>query len=68
MNDLQLYSIYLSIDLPTINTFNECVIYPKYVVITGRSMTSPHPCRHYSFLEFIDALYKYPEFRKVIFK
>ena len=41
-------------------------IYPKYVVITGRAFSAPHPHRHYSFEEFIDKLNEDPNFKKVI--
>lgn len=55
MNDIQLYNLYLSIALPTIYN-RTSKIYPKYVVITGLSMVHPHPCRHFSFSEFVDKL------------
>ena len=64
LNDLQLYQLYLSIPLWTID--NPSRIYPKYVVITGRSFAAPHPHRHYEFDEFIDKLYKDDKFRSVI--
>lgn len=64
MNDLQLYQLYLSIPLWTVDTPSR--IYPKYVVITGRSVAAPHPHRHYGFEEFIDKLYEDDKFRSVI--
>jgi hypothetical protein len=62
MNDLQLFYYYQTIPLTTIhkNTW----IYPKYVVITGRSIFHPHPHRHYNFEEFLDKLYSDSEFKK----
>ena len=66
MNDLQLYELYKSIPLKEIGKPSR--IYPKYVVITGRSIISPHPHRHYTFEEFIDKLYEDAEFKEVIIK
>ena len=53
MNDIQLYELYCSIPKWTVD--NHSRIYPKYVVITGRAFSAPHPHRHYSFEEFIDS-------------
>ena len=64
MNDKQLYSLYLSIPLARPGKLSR--IYPRYVVITGRSISAPSPHRHYSFDEFLDKLYSDTEFRKVI--
>lgn len=64
LNDLQLYQLYLSIPLWTVD--NPSRIYPKYVVRTGRSFSAPHPHRHYEFDEFIDKLYEDDKFRSVI--
>lgn len=66
MNDLQLYNIYRGIELPICSNWAKCKIYPRYVVITGRSFSPPSPCRHYTFDEFIDILYKDNEFRNLI--
>ena len=65
LNDLQLYQYYLSIPLTTID--NRTRIYPKYVKILGRSMTTPHPHRHFSFEEFIDKLYEDTDFKNIIY-
>ena len=64
MNDIQLYQFYCSIPKWTVN--NPSRIYPKYVIITGRSFSAPHPHRHYSFEEFVDKLNDDSDFRKVI--
>jgi hypothetical protein len=64
MNDIQLYKLYCSIPKWTIN--NPSRIYPKYVVITGRACSAPHPHRHYSFEEFIDKLNEDSNFKNVI--
>ena len=66
MNDVQLYKYYLTIPLDTI--FKRSWIYPKYVIITGRSFCRPHPHRHYSFEEFLDKLYSDSEFKKKLLK
>lgn len=66
MNDLQLFYLYLSIPLWTVD--NPSWIYPKYVVITGRSFAAPHPHRHDNFEEFIDKLYSDKNFRNLIEK
>lgn len=55
MNDLQLYEYYKNIPLAGIGVFSW--IYPNYVKITGRSITRPHPHRHYTLDEFLDRLY-----------
>ena len=52
MNDIQLYNYYLSIPLATIAKHSW--IYPKYVKITGKSITGPHPHRYLSFNEFTE--------------
>lgn len=62
MNVYQLYEYYLSIPLWT--SWNRTWIYPKYVVITGKAFSVPHPHRHYTFEEFIDKLDSDPEFKK----
>lgn len=64
MNDYQLYEYYLSIPLPTIGY--KSILYPKYVVITGRSFCYPHPCRYFSFEEFIDKLYSDVNFKNIL--
>jgi len=51
MNDIQLYNYYLSIPLATVTRHSW--IYPKYVKITGKSITGPHPHRYLSFNEFM---------------
>lgn len=66
MNDLQLFYLYLSIPESTITEMSW--IYPKYVVITGRSFAAPHPHRHYNFEEFIDKLYSDKNFRNLLEK
>lgn len=66
MNDLQLFYLYLSIPESTIT--EKSWIYPNYVVITGSSITSPHPHRHYNFEEFIDKLYSDKNFRNLLEK
>lgn len=52
MNDIQLYNYYLSIPLATIT--KPSWIYPRYVKITGKSITGPHPHRYLSFNEFME--------------
>ena len=52
MNDIQLYNYYLSIPLATITKHSW--IYPKYVKITGKSITGPHSHRYLSFNEFTE--------------
>lgn len=64
MNDIQLYELYCSI--PKWAVDNPSRIYPKYVVITGRAFSAPHPHRHYSFEEFVDKLNDDSDFRTVI--
>lgn len=64
MNAIQLYSLYLSI--PLSRPGNLTRIYPKYVVITGRSIAAPSPHRYLSFSEFIDKLEADPEFKDII--
>jgi hypothetical protein len=64
MNDLQLYEYYKTIPLASIGHHSR--IYPKYVVITGRSFCYPHPHRYFTFEEFVDKLYSDPNFRTVI--
>ena len=64
MNDIQLYNYYLSIPLCT--RHQQSRIYPKYVVITGRAFSHPHPHRHYSFEEFIDKLYQDNNFKNIL--
>jgi hypothetical protein len=66
MNDLQLFYLYLSIPLWTVD--NHSWIYPKYVVRTGCSFAAPHPHRHYNFEEFIDKLYSDKNFRNLLEK
>lgn len=66
MNDIQLYELYCSIPKWTVN--NPSRIYPKYVVITGRACSAPHPHRHYSFEEFIDKLYTDPKFKEFLYE
>jgi hypothetical protein len=62
MNDIQLYQYYLSIPLSEIGKRSR--IYPKYVLITGRSFAGPHPHRHYTIDEFAERLND--DFRNVI--
>lgn len=64
MNDIQLYELYCSIPKWTVDYPSR--IYPKYVVITGRAISAPHPHRHYSFEEFVDKLNEDSEFKNVI--
>lgn len=64
LNDLQLYELYCSIPLATI--MDKSRIYPKYVKIIGRSITYPHPHRHFTFEEFIDCLIKDSDFKNII--
>lgn len=67
MNDWQLYNLYTSIELmPTHSDKLWSRLYPKYVVITGRAFSAPHPHRHYSFDEFVDKLNEDTNFRNVI--
>lgn len=66
MNDLQLYDLYKSIPLGPMSPGLWSRLYPKYVVITGRAFSAPHPHRHYTFEEFIDKLNEDPKFRNVI--
>lgn len=62
MNDIQLYQYYLSIPLSEVGKRSR--IYPKYVVIAGRSEFGPHPHRHYTIDEFVERLDD--DFRNVI--
>lgn len=63
MNDIQLYQYYLSIPFSEIGKRSR--IYPKYVMITGRSFGGgPHPHRHYTIDEFVERLND--DFRNVI--
>ncbi len=64
MNDIQLYNYYLSIELPC--PMYRSWIYPDYVVITGLAFCYPHPCRHFTFEEFIEKLYSDNEFRNLL--
>lgn len=64
LNDLQLYELYCSLSLAT--RTDKSRIYPKYVKITGRSFSHPHPHRYFTFEEFIDCLYKDEKFKNVI--
>lgn len=67
LNDLQLYELYLSINLrPLYGLKRWSRLYPKYVVITGRAFVAPHPHRHYTFEEFVDKLEEDPDFKNVI--
>lgn len=66
MNDWQLYNLYKSITLGPRRTGLWSRLYPKYVVITGRAFSAPHPHRHYSFEEFVDKLNEDPNFKNVI--
>lgn len=66
MNDWQLYDLYESIPLRSVGTKLWSRLYPKYVVITGRAFSAPHPHRHYTFEEFVDKLHEDPNFRNVI--
>jgi alpha-D-ribose 1-methylphosphonate 5-phosphate C-P lyase len=66
MNATQLYSLYLSIPLSRPGRLTR--IYPKYVVITGRSIMAPSPHRYFSFSEFVDKLETDPEFRDFLLK
>lgn len=52
MNDIQLYNYYLTIPLAT--AVKRSWIYPKYVKITGRSISYPHPHRYLGLNEFLD--------------
>lgn len=63
MNDIQLYSYYLSIPLSTPG--KKSWIYPNYVKITGRSISEPHPHRYLSFEEFIEIM---DNFRKELYE
>lgn len=62
MNDIQLYQYYLSIPLSELGKRSR--IYPKYVVIIGRSTAGPHPHRHYTIDEFVEHIDD--DFRNVI--
>ena len=64
LNDLQLYGLYCT--TPLVTRTDKSRIYPKYVKITGRSFSHPHPHRHFTFEEFIDCLYKDGNFKNVI--
>ena len=64
MNDIQLYNYYLTIELPSVA--RRSWIYPSYVIITGLAFRAPHPCRHFTFEEFIDKLYSDNEFRNLL--
>ena len=64
MNATQLYSLYLSIPLSRPGKLTR--IYPKYVVITGRSIAAPSPHRYLSFSEFVDKLDTDPEFENIL--
>ena len=64
MNDWELYELYCSLPLATINDKGK--IYPKYVKIIGRSCMSPHPHRHFTFEKFITCLYGNNDFRKIL--
>ena len=64
MNDWQLYELYTSIPLREIGKPSR--LYPKYVVITGRAFSAPHPHRHYTFEEFVDKLNEDHNFKNVI--
>lgn len=66
MNDLQLYDLYKSIPLRPMGSKLWSRLYPKYVVITGRAFSAPHPHRHYIFEEFVDKLNEDPYFKNVI--
>ena len=64
MNDVQLYQYYLSIPLWSVH--NPSWIYPKYVRLTGRAFSAPHPHRHFSFEEFVDKLDSDEKFRQLL--
>lgn len=66
MDLTQLYSLYLSIPLARPGRLTR--IYPKYVVITGRSIAAPSPHRYLTFSEFVDKLESNPEFEDVLLK
>ncbi len=66
MDVAQLYTLYLSIPLARPGRLTR--IYPKYVVITGRSIAAPSPHRYLSFSEFVDKLESNPEFEDVLLK
>lgn len=66
MDLAQLYSLYLSIPLARPGRLTR--IYPKYVVITGRSIAAPSPHRYLTFSEFVDKLESNPEFEDVLLK
>lgn len=66
MDTIQLYSFYLSIPLSKPGKLTR--IYPRYVVITGRSIAAPSPHRYLSFSEFVDKLESDPEFKDVLLK
>lgn len=64
INDIQLYNYYLSIELPSVG--HKSWIYPNYVIITGLALCSPHPCRHFTFDEFVEKLYSDNEFKNLL--
>jgi hypothetical protein len=64
MDVTQLYTLYLSIPLARPGRLTR--IYPKYVVITGRSIAAPSPHRYLSFSEFVDKLDTDPEFENIL--
>ena len=64
MNDLQLYTLYLSI--PLAEAGKKSRIYPHFVKITGKAFCHPHPHRHYYFNEFVDKLEENPDFKEII--
>ena len=64
MNTLQLYEYYLSIPLSRPGKLTR--IYPKYVVITGRSIAAPSPHRYFTLSEFIDKMESDQEFKNVL--
>lgn len=66
MNDWQLYELYTSISLRPEGQKLWSRLYPKYVVITGRAFSAPHPHRHYTFEEFVDKWNEDPNFKNVI--
>lgn len=66
MNDWQLYELYTSIQLRPMSPGLWSRLYPKYVVITGRAFSAPHPHRHYTFEEFVGKLNEDPNFKNVI--
>lgn len=67
LNDLQLYELYLSINLRPLHGLKRWSrLYPEYVVRTGLAFCAPHPHRHYTFDEFIEKLEEDPNFKNVI--